>query len=149
MFSYKRILVPVDFSSGSRSALSYAIRLAAEFGANLDILHVWEPPQYVGPDVMLHLPGDSKSLSDYVMEEARQELDDLLRDLDPPTSLEITTMLESGDTRNRIIELTKTARYDLVVMGTHGRTGLSRLFLGSVAEHVIRKAECPVLTVRT
>lgn len=148
MVTYNRILIPVDFSSCSKKALRQALAVGEKFGAVVDILHVWEPPRYVGPDVMLHLPGDNKSLADYVRDEAREELETLLAELNVPEDVEVNTLLESGDARRRIIELTESGEYDLIVMGTHGRTGLSRFFLGSVAENVVRRSYCPVLTVR-
>ena len=143
---YKRILVPLDFSACSRTALAHALALAEKFHSTVDVLHVWEPPRYVGPDVMLHVPGDNKSLADYVRDEARTELEKLLGELDE--SITVNSILEAGDARRRIIELTESGMYDLVVMGTHGRTGLTRFVLGSVAENVVRRSYCPVLTVR-
>ena len=143
---YKRILVPMDFSVCSRTALSHALALAEKFSSTVDVLHVWEPPRYVGPDLMLHLPGDNKSLGDYVRDEARTELEKLLGELEE--NVTVNSILEAGDARRRIIELTESGMYDLVVMGTHGRTGLTRFVLGSVAENVVRRSFCPVLTVR-
>lgn len=145
---YKRILVPLDFSACSRTAFSHALALAEKFGSTVDVLHVWEPSRYVGPDVMLHLPGDNKSLADCVRDEARLELEKLLAQVKKPDTVTVNSILEAGDARRRIIELTESGMYDLVVMGTNGRTGLTRFVLGSVAENVVRRSYCPVLTVR-
>ena len=144
----KKILVPVDFSSCSAAALRYAVDLARDLGAQLEVLHVLELPHYVIPDAMIEVPGDRRqSLTDFARGSAKKELDTMLGefDLDPPT---VTRAMVNGYPRDAILERVESGEYDLLVMGTHGRTGLSHLFLGSVAEQVVRRSPCPVLTIR-
>jgi universal stress protein A len=149
MFKMNRILVPVDFSACSRGALEYSANLAQQFGATLHVLHVWEPPRYIIPEVLVQVPGEpSQTLADFARSEAGKEMEKFLIDLQSD-AFEVKGRLESGDPTDTILRLAADDDYHLIVMGTHGRTGLSHLFLGSVAEKVVRRAACPVLTIRS
>lgn len=144
-----RLLVPVDFSEQSRSALRYAVMLAQRFGAHIDVLHVWEMPHFAGMDLMLQAPVvDSEPLEHYVREQAAREMSDFLAEENIRDDIHVRQRIEAGDVDVTIIKLAETEGYDLIVMGTHGRTGLAHLLMGSVAEKIIRYAPCPVLTVR-
>jgi universal stress protein A len=144
-----RILVPVDFSEQSLAALRYATFLAAPFHAKVDVLHVWEVPHFVGMDLMLQMPNvDSEPLEQYVRDQVAQEMNDFLAAGQLREHVQVTQRLEAGDVDSVILQVAKAERYDLIVMGTHGRTGLAHLLMGSVAENVVRHAPCPVLTVR-
>ncbi len=129
-----RILIPTDFSPCSLHALRYAEELARRFGAELTLLHV----------------GDALSDSDLPGAgelSGRREIDralDLLRERD----YRVRGVLRRGNPADEIVQAVAAERADLIVMGTHGRTGLKHVFMGSVAEEVVRKALCPVLTVR-
>lgn len=148
MVPFKRILVPVDFSDCAIVALNYALRLAGSFAAQVDVLHVWEQPYYVGPDVMLYIPGgDGQSLVDYARAQAENELESVLASAENESKVKLTRRLATGRPHRKIIEIAELEGFDLIVMGTHGRTGLSHLILGSVAEKVIRQSPCPVLTL--
>jgi nucleotide-binding universal stress UspA family protein len=144
-----RVLVPVDFSPSSRAALEYAAFVADAFGATVVVLHVWEPPGYVGPDTLALLPVAAAQPG---WEETRGEV---LREVEAflgpagarPRRLEVR--VEAGEPSDVILAAAAKGGADLVVIGTHGRTGLTRLLLGSVAEAVLRRAPCPVLTLRT
>lgn len=142
----KHVLVPVDFSECSRAALRYALALAEAFDAKVTLLHVWEPPEFAGADLMVLAHSEGISVGDYGRRQAKQELDQLADTLERGEALERT--IEIGRPRERILALADSGTYDLVVMGTHGRTGRARMFAGSVAEAVVRRATIPVLTVR-
>jgi nucleotide-binding universal stress UspA family protein len=143
-----RILVPIDFSPSARAALEYAAFLTARFGAALDVLHVWEPPGYVGPDTLALLPVSAGQPGwDQTRGEVSREVEQFLGKAGAkPKNLSIR--VEAGEPSDTILHIARETSVDLVVMGTHGRTGLSRLLIGSVAEAVLRRSTCPVLTIR-
>jgi universal stress protein A len=144
----KKILVPVDFSDGSLQALDYAVALGRPFQAELLILFVVEPVYYATP---ADLYGASANLSMLLEEQRRvgeRQLAELGRRLEKE-KVRFRTFLDSGVPYQKITDRAQRLGADLIVMATHGRTGLSHLLLGSVAEKVVRSAHCPVLTVRT
>ncbi|MFN3200796.1 MAG: universal stress protein [Bradymonadia bacterium] len=146
MLSIKRILVPIDFSACSQHALDYALTFAERFEARVDLLHVYEPPFDLG-DVPVQV-GDAPPLpiSEYIRVQVRNNLEVMLDQC--PEHIQVTSHLITGRVDHEVVELAERESIDLIIMGTHGRTGLSRFFLGSVAERVLRRANCPVLTVR-
>lgn len=149
MPTLKRILVPVDFSPCSRAALEYAAFLSEQVGASIEVLHIWALPRYIGPDVALQAFGERWStLAEYARASAAKEMEEFLTPLQRQGSISIKGKIESGEPYSRILSLTKDHKFDLIVMGTHGRTGLGHVFLGSVAERVVRRSPCPVLTIR-
>jgi universal stress protein A len=149
MITLRRILVPVDFSSYSRAALEWALTLAQPFGARVDLLHVWATPDYTSPEMFVELPGEARqTLAGYAEKRAEVAMNSFLADFPNPGNVPIETRLESGDATSTIVNVATEGFYDLVVMGTHGRTGLSHLVMGSVAEKVARTAPCGVLVVR-
>jgi len=134
------ILVPVDFSPSSLGALQYALALARRHEARLTLLHVIEP---LHPDMLMDFTEAQRSRR----AAAHQHLNKLwenTRKAWPRTGRE----LREGHPVDVITALAKRTRADLVVMGTHGRAGLKRALIGSVAERVVRHARCPVLVVR-
>ncbi len=142
-----RILVPVDFSEGSLGLVNYALQLARPFNADLELVHVWEPPQYVAPDLLVAAPGwSSQSLEQVAVDAATKELNELVAKVkEAPRPIKHRVVVgEAASTIQRIAEEIKA---DLIIMGTHGRRGLPRLLLGSVAQKVVARAHCPVLTV--
>jgi universal stress protein A len=143
-----RILAPIDFSPSSRAALQYAIFLAGKHGAELEVLHVAEPPGYVGPDALALLPvGSVQPSFDQTKAEVQREVEGLLAKAgDRPKT--VAVRVDNGEPSDVILRLAGDGGADLIVMGTHGRTGLSRLLIGSVAEAVLRRSSCPVLTIR-
>ena len=144
----KHILVPVDFSEGSRAALRYAVELAEHLGADIDVLHVWEPSPYIAPTQLIWIGGDAMSFWTHMDQNLRAQLNELIADEAPQARVEIHAHVQAGYVAQSLLERLKDGAYDLVVMGTHGRTGISHWLLGSVAERVVRLAPCPVLTVR-
>lgn len=144
----ERILVPVDYSQCSRTALRFAVELAERFRASLDVVHVWDRPSYVSNVVMTtHEPIAGKSLIAMIQENAQRDLDDFLSATARPDGVVLSGRLIAGDPASALLAELKQGNHDLVVVGTHGRTGLSHLLLGSVAEKLVRLSTVPVLTV--
>jgi nucleotide-binding universal stress UspA family protein len=140
----KRILVPIDFSAGSRRALDYAHGLAAKLNAALHLVHVCELPSMMTPA----LDAYAITLADWnqrLNEEARNQLTELTAALE---DVVVTTEVLSGKPAASIVEAAGTNNIDLIVMGTHGRGPVMHALMGNVAERVVRTAPCPVLTVR-
>jgi nucleotide-binding universal stress UspA family protein len=138
---FRIILHPTDFSQRSQYALSLASSLARHDDARLILLHVWSPPLVplaAGPAPVR--PEDFAS----------SQFDEELRQLRvPDPEVRVERRLEQGDAATEIIRVAQETHCDLIVIGTHGRTGLERLLMGSVAEQVLRDASCPVLAVKT
>ncbi len=137
----KCILVPVDFEEGSTRALESAKRLAAPLDAEVVLVHVYFPPVISYPDVPAELVG---RIYEDVRAAARKALDDLAAKHGG-----LRAILREGEPAERILEVIDETTPIMVVMGTHGRRGLARLVLGSVAEKVIRRSPTPVLSVRS
>lgn len=146
MHPFKKILVPVDFSSDSAQAVRMAMDLALRYEAALTLIHVYEPVAYMMPDANTFF---TQPQLDQLFAELRKHLDALQAEARAGGVVRVETRLEQGFAVSEICESAKRMGCDLIVMGTHGRTGLSHLFLGSVAERVLRMAPCPVLTVKT
>ena len=143
-----RILVPVDFSVHSDRALAYATTLAVRLGASLSFLHVVEDPIVTGAwSSEVYVPNLAE-LRDQQLEHATERLQQLRTAAGTGGVTADSTVLV-GRPAGTIVEHARTGGFDLIVMATHGRTGFSHLLMGSVAEHVVRRAICPVLTVRT
>lgn len=141
--SWQRILVPIDFSDCSVEALEYAALVAQRAKASLRLLHVLEPVSYGLDFTLLHVAK---------REEMQERLTTRLRELASALqSVHVTAdfQVRGGLPADSILDAARAEPADLIVIGTHGRRGLSRTFWGSVAESVLRKAHCPVLTVRS
>ena len=145
MSKYKRILVPVDFSNCSRAALDLAALIAEANEATIEVLHVWAQPPLKDARVAVHHAGDVSGTLHQLGVAAEKEMAAFLECAEHARVS--VGRVESGDPTRRILALAAEG-YDLIVLGTHGRTGLSHLLLGSVAEKVSRGAPCPVVTVR-
>jgi len=139
--NFKSVLCPVDFSNSSDAALQYASILAREANALLTLVHVEETlPEY---------PADIAGYGMGVVAIERKRSDDLLASVRPSIErVRFERRVLKGDPAHEILRFAEQENVDLIVMGTHGRSGLSRLLMGSVAETVLRRAKCPVLTVR-
>lgn len=142
------IVVPVDFEEGAEhQVLEAAVRFAEAFQQEIIVLHVWEPPRLLAGDTLYAVPGfDSASLSELALSEAERHMAKLVEKWSTPTR-RLRSRLEVGRTAVVIAEVAEDERADFIVMGTHGRRGLSRALLGSVAHGVITRAKVPVLTV--
>lgn len=143
-----KILVPIDFSTCSRQALAHAVELSERyFGAWIDVLHVWEPPRFVGADTpVLGLGKTATTIEQIARVETMKEMDALLAEHTLKGIVVFNRLHECGDIVPTILETARRGKYDLVVMGTHGRTGMAHDYIGSVAEKIVRRAPCPVLT---
>jgi universal stress protein A len=141
----RQILAPTDFSEYSKQAVAYAYELAQTFGAKLLLLHVVELPVY---PVEVFLPStEGTTLFDDLERQAQLDLAQLLPKTQDGTG-EVRCQAAAGTPYYKIIEVAGAEKVDLIVMATHGRTGLCHLVMGSVAERVVRTAPCPVLTIR-
>jgi len=145
MLSFNVIVVPTDFSDFSLRALAYAIGLAEKYGSSLFVLYIAEPTLQVSD--MAWVGVNDQSLKNEHAEEAQRQLEQLVRD-QVPAGLPVTAEVRTGDAVEEIIQFAENKGADLVVMATHGRSGLSHMLMGSTAEQVIRKASCPVLTLK-
>jgi nucleotide-binding universal stress UspA family protein len=144
----QRILCPVDLSECSHAALDHALRLAKATGAKLDVLHAYYMPEYIQPSLLVWMATGPRPVWQVADEQARTELDQFLARHGADISQRIDLHVVQKDPSSAILDFATEHRSSLIVMGTHGRTGASRLFGGSVAERVVRRAPCPVLTIR-
>jgi|SRR5579884_4307451 len=138
----KRILVPHDFSDTADRALAYALALAEKLAARVTIVHAYEVPTYGYPEG----PALSLEMASEIERAAKGALENVAARARKP-GVEIDTSLRHGPSWSEIDAAAKELDADLIVMGTHGRRGVARALLGSVAEKVVRTAPCPVLTV--
>ncbi|HLV65081.1 MAG TPA: universal stress protein [Polyangiaceae bacterium] len=145
--AFQRILVPVDYSEDSRAALAVAVDLARSLGATLDVVHVWDRPSYVSDTVLVGHGAEQRPLGELIRENAELEMKEFLDALNLPSGITRSSRLISGAPAAALLEELRTGNYDLVVMGTKGRTGFAHLLLGSVAEKLVRHSPVPVLTV--
>lgn len=135
----KKILFPTDFSHTGDASLRLATALARDSGAELLIVHVQEPPMaYGGGELYYGVPNP-----------AVEDLERMLAAVKPTDpNVRYQHRLATGDPASAIVRLAEEEKADLIVMGTHGRTGFFRLLMGSVAEAIVRRAKCPVLTFK-
>lgn len=144
---FSRILVPTDFSAPSEAALEYARILAAKFGSSLRILHVIDDPTGSSAFVADGYAPSTDDIRHSLLDQARTRLDHLVN-LDDRSRYHAHADAVLGQPAAAIVDYATATGSGLIVMGTHGRTGLAHLLMGSVAEQVVRTAPCPVLTVR-
>lgn len=138
------VLLPIDFSDSSTEALDYALALAEKLGARVTLMHAYETPlfgypegAFITPEVATQMASSAQSALEAVAAQHAGR------------GVSVVPFLHNGDPRDGIVNVARELHADLIVMGTHGRRGIARALLGSVAEHVVRTAPCPVLTVRT
>lgn len=140
MYPIKTILHATDYSESSSAAFEVACSLARDYQAELIVCHVSMPPVMGAADGMVfEIPSGAES---QMLEKLKS-----IRPADP--GVRVTHRLARGDAADEIVSLAAANKADLIVLGTHGRSGLSRALLGSVAEAVLRTAPCPVVTVRS
>lgn len=145
----RKIMVPVDFSDGSAAAMAQAAVFAKTFGATIELVHVWSPPAMVPMPLVVGVAGIEQpmSLEELARTTAGTQMKDLVEGL-RKQGIETSARVAIGSPAHEIVDLATLGHIDLIVMGTHGRTGVAHALLGSVAEKVVRRAQCPVLTVR-
>ncbi|MBE9502708.1 MAG: universal stress protein [Proteobacteria bacterium] len=140
----KKILCPTDFSEAAKKAFEYAVFLASSQHAELVLLHVVD--QLHGFDNYEILSLTPQEISERMETHAYENMSDILDQI--KGSIAIETAVEHGKSSVQIIEKAREVKADIIVMGSHGRTGLSHVLIGSVAETVVRHASCPVLVVK-
>jgi nucleotide-binding universal stress UspA family protein len=141
----KKVLVPIDFSDFSKSALKYAVNFVKKFNADLILVYVMEPiiyppdfsmGQIAVPSIDLEM---DKRASDELAKLANKEI---------PAEMKVSKIVKTGKPFIEIIETAREEDVDLIIIATHGHTGVEHILFGSTAEKVVRKAPCPVLTLR-
>jgi nucleotide-binding universal stress UspA family protein len=142
---FRHILAPTDFSEYSKQAVASALEWAQKFGAKLTMLHVIELPPY--PVEGYVPPSLSATFMDDLERQAITDLAQLVPEAES-TGVEVARVVAVGSPYRKIIDMAEAEQVDLIVMATAGRTGFSRLVMGSIAERVVRSASCPVLTIR-
>jgi len=141
----KKVLVPIDFSDYSKSSLRYAVNFAKQFNAEIYLIYVVEPVIYP-PDFsmgQIAIPSVNAEWD----ERAKVELDNLAK-TEIPEGVNVKTILKSGKPFLEIIDTASEENIDLIIIATHGHSGVEHILFGSTAEKVVRKAPCPVLTLR-
>jgi nucleotide-binding universal stress UspA family protein len=145
MKPFEKILVPIDFAPHSAEAVRRAVDLSQHYSAALTLVYVYEPLDYALPEgYALYTPEQMGHL----MEEFRERLSATQRDVEAMGVSRVDRRVLNGGAAAEIVDHAREHDFDLIVMGTHGRQGLSHLLMGSVAERVLRTAHCPVLTVK-
>ena len=139
----KKILVPTDYSPSSKLALQYAVTLAAAFHSKVHVFNAWEVPPYLRPDLTVWVGDVSTTLSIHACAEAQKGMREFLADAKVEESENLTSTVVNGAPYATILSLAKEGSFDLIAMGTHGRTGVAHLVLGSVAERVSTPAAPP------
>ncbi len=146
MIDLRRILVPTDFSKHSENALKYAVAFAEKFGAELHLLHVVQDLAVFLPDAVTATPPMVPPV-DQITQAAREGLDRIIR-ANGLERFSAKPEVREGTPFAEVVRFAREMEIDLIVMATHGHTGLAHMLLGSTTEKVVRKAPCPVLTVR-
>ncbi len=144
----KKILFPTDFSDYSKSAQKMVMDWAKAFRAQVYLLHVFELPFYSHTGVSAGVRVDVQQWIQKLRKEEAQRLEQLGRKFGEK-GLKARTFFQEGRAALEILKTAEKIQPDLLILGTHGRTGVKHVFLGSVAESVVRRASCPVLTVRS
>ena len=141
---FKKILCPVDLSEFTDEILYYAEIIAKRFDSELHLIHVIPNLSYFTPYESFLTPENLVAIERNIEGEVGKDFDKITKKLDFP----FKRIIKTGVTSVEIIDYIKQQGIDLVVMGTHGRSGIEHILIGSVAEKVVRKSPCPVLTVR-
>jgi nucleotide-binding universal stress UspA family protein len=145
MLAINVIVVPTDFSNYSLAALDYAVGMAEAYDAKLKVIFVNEPGLKISD--MAWVGVDERTMSEKQVTDSRRSIEKLVVDR-IPVDVSVDAEILHGNAIHKIIEYASDVNADLIIMATHGRTGVSHVLLGSVAEQVVRKAPCPVLTLK-
>lgn len=141
---FKKVLYPIDFSEYTEEITSYAVSIAKKYDSELHLLHVIPNLNYFTPYESFLTPENLVAIERNIEKEIEKDFDKVVKKIDIPAK----RIIRTGVTFVEIIDYIKEEGIDLVVMGTHGRSGIEHILIGSVAEKVVRKSPCPVLTVR-
>lgn len=146
----QRILVAVDFSDCSYALAQQAAQLAAKLDARIEFVHVVTPPSGLEPNALIHAGGDREGVTvlDYLKADAERHMPRYIDDAANREGVAATSKIVVGSPVDAILAEAEALPADLIFLGSHGRTGLNRLVLGSVSERVLRRAEVPCLVVR-
>ncbi len=145
MLAFDVIVVPTDFSDYSLRALAYGIGLAEMFDASVKLVYVHEPALQVSDMAWVGI--NERTRNNSQIKEVRLNLERIVSE-QTPADLSIQAVVLNGDAVEEIIHYANEVQADLIVMATHGRAGISHILMGSTAEHIIRRASCPVLTLK-
>jgi nucleotide-binding universal stress UspA family protein len=149
MLNIRKIVCPVDFSPCADNALRYAQDMAKHFDAELSVVHAYEDPTaYVTPVPMSGYVGPGAELLLELRKQLEVRLEKTRRDV-AADGVRVRAELLEGTPYRVVLDWAKDYKPDLIVIGTHGHTGLTHALLGSVTERIVRMSECPVLTIRT
>ena len=146
MIEIRRILCPIDFSDDSRHALAHATAVARWYGAPITLLHVCHPEAFTNPPLLFAELPRGAAMIESALDAAEEQMPKWSQTV-TAAGIDVETLVERGDSVKHILARATELRADLVVMGTHGRSGFERLLLGSVTEKVLRRASCPVRRV--
>lgn len=148
MIKLTRIVCPTDFSPTSSAAVDYAGTMADSFGAELILLHAI--PQMDYPLRSFGMSSSLGHIKEEIEKRAEESLDERVQQLKKSLpDINVRLVIEHGEPHDATLECAKNEKADMIVMGTHGHTGITHALLGSSAEKVVRLSSCPVLTVRT
>lgn len=141
---FKKILCPVDFSQFTQDVINYAVDLAKKYDAELHVMHVVPNMTYFTPYESFLTPENLVAVEKNIQDEVENNFAKLLKNETVPTR----TIIRTGVPFVEIIDYAKSESIDLIVMGTHGHSGIEHILIGNVAEKVVRKSPCPVMTIR-
>jgi len=141
---FKKILCPVDFSEFTKEVVAYAADIAKRYGSELHVLHVIPNLTYFTPYESFLTPENLVAIEKNIQDEVDRDFKKVLGRVD----IDVRKAVRTGVAFVEIIDYAKTEGIDLIVMGTHGRSGIEHILIGNVAEKVVRKSPCPVMTIR-
>jgi nucleotide-binding universal stress UspA family protein len=149
----RKILVPIDIAEGSgEPTIAMASMMARKLGASIELIYIWQPPPlFPVPIVVIpsSVEAQPANMEELARTRAGAQLMEIVTRLRKEGVSEVHCRVGIGSPAHEIVDLAELGHFDLIVMGTHGRKGVSHAVLGSVAEKVVRRAKCAVLTVRT
>lgn len=141
---FKKILCPVDFSEFTGDVVTYAADISKQYGAELHVLHVIPNLTYFTPYESFLTPENLVAMEKNIQDEVDRDFKKVLSKV----GVDVRKVVRTGVAFVEIIDYAKTEGIDLIVMGTHGRSGIEHILIGNVAEKVVRKSPCPVMTIR-
>jgi len=141
---FKKILYPIDFSEHTEEITTYAVNIAKKYGSELHLLHVIPNLNYFTPYESFLTPENLIAMERNIEKGIEKDFEKVTKKIDIP----VRKITRTGIAFVEIIDYIKEENIDLVVMGTHGRSGIEHILIGSVAEKMVRKSPCPVLTIR-
>lgn len=148
MSNVKKILVPVDFSECSVAAAKQALAISGPLGAKLDVIHTYDLPSFIAPSMVMYPSQFEAPMTSHAEQQASEQLANFCRRVGLFDHPDVSARVMLGPAGPTILDIATAEHPDLIVIGTHGRTGVARFLMGSTAEKVLRHAPCPVLAVK-